>query len=186
MRAHPYLTIAIAVDTPVTSLHCTCGRIQEYRGEAALQVTYPGEQVPHGNVTDPIKDIPGLALAGWTNNSLKPKPQTGSSGGDGGDGGRGRESLTGVAAAAAARQQDKTGKTSNLKYELVHLWNNVRGNKFAWPFLEPVDTGVVTDYLEVIKARRPAHQHSIVLRAQSRMLTLCVCVCFDIQLCAPV
>eukprot|EP00977_Amphora_coffeiformis_P024681 scaffold16630_cov177-Amphora_coffeaeformis.AAC.14 len=68
--------------------------------------------------------IPGMAQAGWTLNDL-------------------------LAATGQGKEADR--QKAALKSELLSIVRKIEEQKFSWPFVEPVDTTVVQDYLDVIK-----------------------------------
>jgi len=68
--------------------------------------------------------IPGMVQAGWTLNDV-------------------------LAATGQGKEADR--QKAALKSELLSIVRKIEEQKFSWPFLEPVDTTVVQDYLDVIK-----------------------------------
>ncbi|CAM9459931.1 unnamed protein product [Chrysoparadoxa australica] len=84
--------------------------------------SYPGLTIfKDGRITNPFEQLPGLVEAGWTPQNIRSQP----------------------------RSTDR--EKSALTKEMIAIWSNICNSDVSWPFMEPVDTGVVTDYLEVIK-----------------------------------
>jgi histone acetyltransferase len=68
--------------------------------------------------------IPGVLEAGWTEAD--------------------------VAAAVWAAQKESDRPKNFLKSDLLQILQKIKDQPFAWPFREPVDTKIVTNYLDVI------------------------------------
>jgi len=68
--------------------------------------------------------IPGVVEAGWTEAD--------------------------VAAAVWAAQKESDRPKNFLKSDLLQILQKIKDQPFAWPFREPVDTKLVTHYLEII------------------------------------
>ena len=68
--------------------------------------------------------IPGMAQAGWTLNDL-------------------------LAATGLGKEADR--QKVALKSELLSIVRKIQDQSFSWPFVDPVDTTAVPDYLDVIK-----------------------------------
>eukprot|EP00611_Tribonema_gayanum_P021704 TRINITY_DN4226_c0_g1_i1.p1 TRINITY_DN4226_c0_g1~~TRINITY_DN4226_c0_g1_i1.p1 ORF type:complete len:415 (-),score=103.80 TRINITY_DN4226_c0_g1_i1:252-1496(-) len=146
---HPSIPYTRVPHMLQAQLEYVINRVKRHKGEAAVFRTYPGSQVPYSNVKDPLQDIPGLKDAGWTEELIavpQPEVPAEAAGGEGSKGDRSKGDRQ-----RASKAQAAAAAAVLLKQDLLMLWNKVSASNWAWPFYEPVDTGIVTDYLEVIK-----------------------------------